>query len=185
MPIFRYFIFVGGALLALLFLVNQTLLPEPVKQAAQASVAAASEQPVVRIRSDRKLPERVVFDTNQPTIAAPVIKTATATAPADAAASPALADASAKARVRETFAQLVPDPKNASAKSAEAKSAEAKSAEAKSADAKSAEAKPADAKPAAPVQHKRKVARSRYAPHPGRPMMIVAQQPHFGLFDTW
>jgi hypothetical protein len=184
MPIFRYFIFVGGALLALLFLVNQTLSPEPVKQAAQASVATASEQPVVRIRSDRKLPERVVFDTNQPTIAAPVIKTATVTAPADAAASPALADASAKARVRETFAQLVPDPKNA----ASAKSAEAKSAEAKSAEAKSAEARPAEAKPAAPVHHKRKVARSRAAPQYsygyGRPM-LVAQQPHFGLFDTW
>lgn len=171
MPIFRYFIFVGGALLALLFLVNQTFVPEPVKQAAQTSVAAASEQPVVRIRSDRKLPERVVLDTSQPTIAAPVVKTAIATAPADAAASPALADASTKARVRETFAQLVPDPKNG--------------ASAKSAEAKSAEAKPAEAKPAAPVQHKRKVARSRYAPHPGRPMMIVAQQPHFGLFDTW
>jgi hypothetical protein len=169
MPIFRYFIFVGGALLALLFLVNQTLSPEPVKQAAQASVATASEQPVVRIRSDRKLPERVVFDTNQPTIAAPVIKTATVTAPADAAASPALADASAKARVRETFAQLVPDPKSA-------------------ASAKSAEAKSAEAKPAAPVHHKRKVARSRAAPQYsygyGRPM-LVAQQPHFGLFDTW
>jgi hypothetical protein len=169
MPIFRYFIFVGGALLALLFLVNQTLSPEPVKQAAQASVATASEQPVVRIRSDRKLPERVVFDTNQPTIAAPVIKTATVTAPADAAASPALADASGKARVRETFAQLVPDPKNA-------------------ASAKSAEAKSAEAKPAAPVHHKRKVARSRAAPQYsygyGRPM-LVAQQPHFGLFDTW
>ena len=73
MPIFRYFIFVGGALLALLFLVNQTFVPEPVKQAAQTSVAAASEQPVVRIRSDRKLPERVVLDTSQPTIAAPAV----------------------------------------------------------------------------------------------------------------
>jgi hypothetical protein len=58
---------------------------------------------VVRIRSDQKLPERVVYDTSLPTIVPPAAKTQIAAAPAAPAA-----DATAQARVRNTFAQFVP-----------------------------------------------------------------------------
>ncbi|MCK1386188.1 hypothetical protein [Bradyrhizobium sp. 21] len=151
MPIFRYFVFVGGALLALLFAANYVLPASPVTQAV---AAASNEQPLIRIRSDRHLPERVVLDTSQPTIAAPAVKIAAVAAPQPPVEgmSPALAEMSAKARVRETFAQFTP----------------------------AAKAQPSQA----PVQAKRKVARTHPAPQPGRPMMLVAQQPHFGLFDT-
>ncbi|MET3362160.1 MULTISPECIES: hypothetical protein [Bradyrhizobium] len=153
MPIFRYFVFVGGALLALLFAVNFAF---PAAPAAQAVVTASNDQPLIRIRSDRHLPERVVLDTSQPTIAAPAVKTAAVVAPqppVQEAQSAALAELSAKARVRETFAQFTPAAKT-------------------------------DTAAKAPVQPKRKVARAHPAPQQGRPVMLVAQQPHFGLFNT-
>lgn len=167
MPIFRYFLFVGGALLALLLAVNFALPASPVTQAV---ATAGNDQPLIRIRSDRHLPERVVLDTSQPTIAPPATKTAAVVAPqppVQDAASAALAEMSAKARVRETFAQFTPGQK-------------ADAATAKKTDAKAqAQASPAQAQP------KRKVVRAHPAPQqPGRPMMLVAQQPHFGLFNT-
>ncbi|SEN72816.1 hypothetical protein [Bradyrhizobium sp. OK095] len=173
MPIFRYFVFVGGALLTLLFAVNYVVPASPV---AQAVATASYDQPLIRIRSDRHLPERVVLDTSQPTIAAPVVKTAAVAAPQTPvhdAASPALAEMSAKARVRETFAQFTPNLKvdTASARKAEAKPQE-------QAQAQIPQAAPAQAQP------KRKVARAHPAPQRGQPMMLVAQQPHFGLFNT-
>ena len=58
---------------------------------------------VVRIRSDQKLPERVVYDTSLPTIVPPVATSQIAAAPA---APPA--DVSAQAQVRDSFAQFVP-----------------------------------------------------------------------------
>ena len=156
MPIFRYFVFVGGALLALLLAVSYMVPTAPV---AQAVATASNDQPLIRIRSDRHLPERVVLDTTQPTIAAPVVKTAVAAPqPPDAVSAAALAEMSAKARVRETFAQFTPGSKPDPAKKPQA-------------------------------QPKRKVARVHPAPQYyggpqyGRPMM-VAQQPHFGLFNT-
>ena len=104
MPVARYFLFVGGVLLALLLAVD-ALVPH---QAVVASQAAPSvDKTVVRIRSDQKPPERVVYDTSLPTIVPPQALTAQAVAPAAAPASP-LADATAQARVRETYAQLVP-----------------------------------------------------------------------------
>ena len=103
MPVARYFLFVGGVLLALLFAVD-ALVP---KQAVVASQAGPSvDKTVVRIRSDQKPPERVVYDTSLPTIVPPRAATAQAVAPSVPAA--ASADASAQARVRETFAQFVP-----------------------------------------------------------------------------
>ena len=100
MPVARYFLFVGGVLLALLLAID-ALVPQ---QAVVASQAAPSvDKTVVRIRSDQKLPERVVYDTSLPTIVPP-----TATAQAVAPPVPASADATAQARVRETFAQFVP-----------------------------------------------------------------------------
>jgi hypothetical protein len=177
MPIFRYFVFVGGALLTLLFAVNYVVPASPV---AQAVATASNDQPLIRIRSDRHLPDRVVLDTTQPTIAAPVVKTAAVVAPqppVHEAASPALAEISAKARVRETFAQFTPNQKT--------EATAAKKAEVQQAQTQIPQAVPAQAQP------KRKVARAHPAPQYGqygapqygRPMM-VAQQPHFGLFNT-
>jgi hypothetical protein len=104
MPVARYFLFVGGILLALLVAID-ALVPQ---QAIVASQAAPSvNKTVVRIRSDQKLPERVVYDTSLPTIVPPPSMMAKAVAPAAAPVAP-LADATAQARVRETFAQFVP-----------------------------------------------------------------------------
>lgn len=172
MPIFRYFVFVGGALLALLLAADFIFPAAPV---AQAVATASNDQPLIRIRSDRHLPERVVLDTSQPTIAAPAVKTAAVAAPqppVQAGLSPALADMSAKTRVRETFAQFTPAPR---ADTAAARKPEAQISQ--------GQASPA---PASPVQAqpKRRVARTHPAPQQGRPMMMVAQQPHFGLFNT-
>jgi len=138
----RYFLSVGGILLALLF-VADAIAPK-VPAAATDSNDTAVDKSVIRIHSDRKWPEPVVFDTNVPTIApAQTVKAEAAAAPP-----PPAADLSAKTRVREAFAQLVP-----------------------------AEPKKPEAKP----QRKRKIARSRVAP----PMVVVAQQPRFGFFNTW
>ncbi|KGJ70882.1 hypothetical protein BJA5080_06476 [Bradyrhizobium diazoefficiens SEMIA 5080] len=172
--------FVGGALLALLFAVNFVVPASPVTPVV---ATASNDQPLIRIRSDRHLPERVVLDTTQPTIAPPAMKTAAAAVvapqpPVQDVASAALAEMSAKARVRETFAQFTPGSK------ADAVAAK-KTAQAQ------AEV-PAASSPRA--QPKRKIARAHPAPQYyggpqfggpqyGRPMM-VAQQPHFGLFNT-
>jgi hypothetical protein len=105
MPVARYFLFVGGVLLALLLAVD-ALIPQ---QAVVASQAAPSiDKTVVRIRSDQKPPERVVYDTSLPTIVPPQAVTAQAVVPAAAPAPAPVADATAQARVRETFAQYVP-----------------------------------------------------------------------------
>ncbi|MCK1429440.1 MULTISPECIES: hypothetical protein [unclassified Bradyrhizobium] len=176
MPIFRYFFFVGGALLALLFAANYVLPTSPV---TQAIATASNEQPLIRIRSDRHLPERVVLDTSQPTLAAPAAKIAAVAAPQPPveSMSPALAEISAKARVRETFAQFTP--------AAKADTAAVKRTEAKTQiqPQVQAQAQP----PQTPAQQpKRKVARTHPVPQQGRPMMVMAQQPHFGFFNsTW
>lgn len=181
MPIFRYFIFVGGALLALLFAADFMVPPAP---AVQAVAAATNDQPLIRIRSDRHLPERVVLDTSQPTIATPAVKTAAVAAPQPPVAdnaSAGLADMSAKARVRETFAQFTPTPKTdaAAARKTDSRSHAQGSLQAQA----QVQGSPAPLASPAPAQPKRKVARTHPAWQPGRPMM-VAQQPHFGLFNT-
>jgi hypothetical protein len=101
MPVLRYFIFVGGALLALLFVADAYAPAQP--GAAKADSVVAAENPTLRIRSDRKWPQAIVFDTTQPTIVPPVVK-----AEAKVAAPASVAEISPKARVRETFAQFVP-----------------------------------------------------------------------------
>jgi hypothetical protein len=105
MPVARYFLFVGGVLLALLLAID-ALVPQQPIMASQA--APSVNKTVVRIRSDQKLPERVVYDTSLPTIVPPPVLTAQAPAPVAVPSAPASADAAAQARVRETFAQLVP-----------------------------------------------------------------------------
>ena len=101
MPVARYLMFVGGTLLALLFLID-AYVPS---QALVASHAVPSiDRNVVRIRSDQKLPERVVYDTSLPTIVPPASKVRVAAAPQP----PVAIDPTAQARVRNTFAQFVP-----------------------------------------------------------------------------
>ena len=67
MPIARYFIFVGGALAALLLIVGWCLPPPPAMFANQLAI----DRSIIRIRSAHKWPEKVVLDTSQPTITAP------------------------------------------------------------------------------------------------------------------
>jgi len=101
MPVARYFLFVGGVLLALLLAID-ALVPQETIVASQA--APSVNKTIVRIRSDQKLPERVVYDTSLPTIVPPPAMTAQVTAPVVAPPAPA----TAQARVRETFAQYLP-----------------------------------------------------------------------------
>jgi hypothetical protein len=102
MPLARYFLFVGGVLLALLF-ISDAYLPK-----LPDAVRADADLPAIRIHTDRKWPERVVFDTNLPMVAPVQVATAEVSVPAPAR----VADVSAKVRVRDAFAQLpLPDSK--------------------------------------------------------------------------
>ena len=98
MPLARYFLFVGGVLLALLFIADACLPKLPVAERIIADL------PVIRIHSDRKWPERVVFDTRLPAVALTPIVNAAANVPASAT----FADVPDKAQAREAFAQLQP-----------------------------------------------------------------------------
>jgi hypothetical protein len=158
MPLLRYFVFVGGALLALLFISDAVLPKQPLPSFLSV---ASSEVPPARIHSDQKWPERIVFDTRTP-VAKPVIMAEARPAPAPQAQTTAVAP---KAMLREAFAQLTsPAPKAEANSEARLEKVAAKAPEA--------------VKP----QPKRKVAKAR----PARPLILVAQQPRFGLFEsTW
>jgi hypothetical protein len=155
MPLLRYFVYVGASLLGLLLIANVALPPVPLP----GTLTSATDLPSVRIHSDRKLPEAIVFDTRSTVSSAPVpvlpapVTVAEAVAPAQPAAA-TVAEISPKARVREAFAQLPEE-------------------------ATTAAPKP---KMAAKSPIRRKVAAR---PHITGPMMMVAQQPHFGQFATW
>jgi hypothetical protein len=110
MPVARYFLFVGGALLALLFVLDAVLPKVPVA----ASTEASADRSTIRIHSDRKWPERVVFDTSLPTIIPAT--TAKAEAAAIGPAPAQVSEVSAKVRVRDAFAQLPFDPKTSEPK---------------------------------------------------------------------
>jgi len=144
MPIARYFLFVGGVLLALLLAID-AFVPQQAVVASQATPSI--DKTVVRIRSDQKLPERVVYDMSLPTIVPPAV-----TAQAAPPAAPAVADIPAQARVRETFAQFVPEAKKPEPQAQQRKRKVAKT------------------HPAYPP---------RFAP---APQMRVAQQSHYGFF---
>ncbi len=104
MPLARYFLFVGAALLTLLFIADAYLPQLPSEQ----RTSAAAHLSVIRIHSDRKWPERVVFDTTRPTIVPATTGLTEANVPAPAS----VADLPAKVRVREAFAQLRPPGSN-------------------------------------------------------------------------
>jgi hypothetical protein len=101
MPVARYFMFVGGALLALLFLIDAYA---PSQAVGVDHAAPSIDRTVVRIRSDQKPPERVVYDTSLPTIVPAVSKVQVAAA----VQPPVVIEQIAQARVRDTYAQLVP-----------------------------------------------------------------------------
>lgn len=161
MPVLRYFVFVGAVLLALLFVCDAVLPNVPLP----STFNSRSDVPTIRIQSERKWPERVVIDTSIPT---PVTVAKVETLP------PA-ANGAAKLRAREAFAQMPPVPPKAPAQMQVADRPAEKAA---------ASGGSKTASKTAEVRHpvKRKVARA----HPQRPMIMVAQQPHFGWFNfTW
>ena len=98
MPLVRYFLYVGGVLFALVFILDACLTKPPVMERSLVN------SPVVRIHSDRRWPERIVFDTALPTI----VPAQTAIAE-DRVVNPAtVTHASAKEREREAFALMQP-----------------------------------------------------------------------------
>jgi hypothetical protein len=103
MLVLRYFGYVGGSLLALLF-VCSAVFPN---QTLPGAVSSEPDRPAIRIHSDRKWPERVEFDTSVAPVAAPAPATIAQASPP---ASPKVEATSftAKARVREAFAQFTP-----------------------------------------------------------------------------
>jgi hypothetical protein len=86
MPLKRYFGVVGGLLLVLL-LVADWYFPGPVS----GKEAGGIDKSVIRITSAHRWPDRIVFDTNQPTIFPPPI---------------IVAEIPARNLPREAFAQL-------------------------------------------------------------------------------
>lgn len=66
MPIGRYIVWVGTALLVLLFVANW-FLPQPLAERPGDEV----NRPVIRITSMQQPPERIVIDTSQPTVVPP------------------------------------------------------------------------------------------------------------------
>jgi hypothetical protein len=94
MPLSRYLLYVGGALLALFFVADACLPDRP------AGHGGPRPSATIRIQSDQKLPERVVLDTSQPTIVPTEIARAELGAPPGTE--------SPKTRAGEAFAQLQP-----------------------------------------------------------------------------
>src|SRR5260370_10755937 len=66
----RYFIFVGGTLAALLLIAGWCLPTPPAMFAKQLVI----DRSIIRIKSARKWPEKVVLDTSQPTITPPAVE---------------------------------------------------------------------------------------------------------------
>lgn len=176
MPIFRYFVFVGGALLALLFAADH-LLPSETVAVATPSVVI-NEQPTIRIRSNRQLPERVVLDTSQPPIVLPAAVASVANPrPQAASAATAITDASSNARSHQSHAEFAAGkPASSVSDGPELNTSDAGTSDARTSNAR-AKIQPPPAR--------RKIARQ----HPQQPHerpVRVAQQPPFGLFDmTW
>jgi hypothetical protein len=104
MPVARYFLFVGGILLALLFAFDAYAPGRPVVDQAET----AANLPAVRIHTDRRWPAAVVFDTSLPTITPAAVPVLTATADAAIPDASVIADVSAVSRVRDAFAQFAP-----------------------------------------------------------------------------
>jgi hypothetical protein len=165
MFVLRYFGYVGGSLLALLFVCNAVFPKQPLPDV----LSSDPERPAIRIHSDKKWPERVVFDTSMAPVAAPATIAQAATPALPKAEAPSI---TAKARVREAFAQFTPaEPKQG--QKADLKPQARTQAQ-------------AQAQPQVQAQPKRKVATRVAKVHVGRPLVLASQQPRYGWFDnTW
>ena len=87
-PIGRYLAFVGSLLLAMFFIADWLLPMSP----TQRVTSGEANKPIIRIKSDHKVPERIAFDTSAPTIVAQT--------------SPVVVDAPVPHPPREAFALL-------------------------------------------------------------------------------
>jgi hypothetical protein len=157
MPVLRYFIVVGTALLLLLFAVDAYLPKLPAADHVNTAANVASDLSVIRIHSIQKWPERVEFDTSLPTITP---------AAAVLAANNVPADGNAPSRIRDAFAQLKTTQQTPELQTAEPKKPELKL--------------PSKRRVASKTVTGRTMAKNRI----GAPMMLVAQQPRLGLFPN-
>ena len=96
MPLGRYFLLVGGALLVVLLFAGAYLPSLPVVERVE------TRRTTIRIHSEMKLPERVVFDTSMPAVTHPVDPMMAET---DPPSSPLSAD-DLSAKARQAFARL-------------------------------------------------------------------------------
>jgi hypothetical protein len=88
-PFLRYFVFVGGALIALLFAADWVWPSASSAPVQQASTETPVEQ-TIRIHSARRWPDRIEFDTTQQTIVPPPASVVAEAPPAPTA--PVVAD---------------------------------------------------------------------------------------------
>ena len=128
MPLARYFLLVGGALLVVLLVAGACLPSLPVVEQVE------TQRTKIRIHTEMKLPERVVFDTSMPADP-PEPATAETAAPTP----PSAVDVSAKAR--QAFAHLQTSDQSRS-KLADTKRPELKSAPARKSETRSRAAAP-------------------------------------------
>ena len=70
MPFLRYLAFVGGALVALLFAADW-VWPSAPSAPAQQAVSETHFEQTIRIQSARRWPDKIDFDTTQPTVIPP------------------------------------------------------------------------------------------------------------------
>src|SRR4249919_657283 len=107
MPLARYFLYVGTALLALLF------ISDPYFPKLPTADWGDSRSAIIRIHSDRKWPERIVYDTSLPTVVPAQI--------ANIEAKVVAPEIVASTAEREAFAQLQPSSQLFDAKQIEPK----------------------------------------------------------------
>jgi hypothetical protein len=108
MPVLRYFIFVGGALIALLFAIDAYVpqAPEPM----QAN-APGFDHSQIRITSNRVADKPIIFDTTQPTIVPPPQVAQAATSVETKIADARTGDAkTSDAKTSEAMAHMTPKP---------------------------------------------------------------------------
>jgi hypothetical protein len=98
MPLARYFLYIGGVLLTLVFILDACLTKFPVMERAHVN------SPIIRIHSERKWPERIVFDSTLPTI----VPAQTAIVEGRVSSPATVADVAVKEREREAFALMQP-----------------------------------------------------------------------------
>jgi hypothetical protein len=159
MPVLRYFLYVGTALLVLLFAVDAYLPKLPAADNVNTAANVASDLSVIRIHSVQKWPERVEFDTSLPTVPPAAVVLAANNVPADA---------TTPARMRDAFAQL--------------QTSQLQPHELQAPEPKKPELKPPPKRRV--VASKTVTSRTMAKNQIGPPMMLVAQQPHFGLFPN-